>query len=123
MIRLDGKTAIVTGATRSIGEYIARGLHAAGAAVMVTGIDDAPGAAVAATLGGRAAYRHTDVESDEQIEACLADTKKHFGRLDILVNCACSYLDSGIATPRADWLVALNVNVVGPAIFTQKAVP
>lgn len=123
MIRLDGRSAIVTGATRSIGEYIARGLHAAGASVMVTGIDDAPGAAVAASLGERAAYRHTDVESDEQIDACLAETQKRFGRVDILVNCACSYLDSGLATPRADWLAALNVNVVGPAIFTQKAVP
>ncbi len=123
MIRLDGKAAIVTGATGSIGEYIARGLHAAGAAVMVTGIEDAKGTAVAASLGERAVYRRTDVSSDADIEACLAETKTRFGRLDFLVNCACSYLDSGLATPRADWLAAMNVNIVGPAIFVQKAVP
>jgi NAD(P)-dependent dehydrogenase (short-subunit alcohol dehydrogenase family) len=123
MIRLDGKAAIVTGATHSIGEFIARGLHAAGASVMVTGIEDAKGEKVAASLGARAAYRHTDIEHDDQIDACIADTKKRFGRLDILVNCACSYLDSGLATPRADWLKALNVNVVGAAIFVQKAAP
>jgi NAD(P)-dependent dehydrogenase (short-subunit alcohol dehydrogenase family) len=123
MIRLDGKAAIVTGATHSIGEYIARGLHAAGAAVMVTGIEDARGTAVAESLGERAAYRHTDIESDADIDACLAETRDRFGRLDILVNCACSYLDNGLATPRADWLKALNVNIVGAAIFVQKAVP
>ncbi len=123
MIRLDGKVAIVTGATASIGEYIARGLHAAGASVMVTGIEDAAGEAVAAALGARAAYRRTDVTRDADIDACLAETKQRFGRLDILVNCACSYLDSGLATPRQDWLDCLNVNIVGPAIFVQKAAP
>lgn len=123
MTRLDGKVAIVTGATRSIGEYIARGLHAAGASVMVTGIEDAAGQAIAKELGARAGYRHTDVTNDAEIDACLAETKKRFGALDILVNCACSYLDSGLATPRADWLACLNVNIVGPAIFVQKAVP
>jgi NAD(P)-dependent dehydrogenase (short-subunit alcohol dehydrogenase family) len=123
MIRLDGKAAIVTGATRSIGEYIARGLHAAGTQVMVTGIDDADGAKVAASLGGGAHYRHVDVADDAQIESCLQECQARFGRLDFLVNCAVSYLDAGIATPRADWLKSLNVNVVGPAIFVQKAVP
>ncbi|MCW5770480.1 MAG: SDR family oxidoreductase [Rhodospirillaceae bacterium] len=123
MISLAGKAAIVTGATHSIGEYIARGLHAAGASVAVTGIEDAKGEAVAAALGERAFYRRTDIEHDDQIDACIAETRQRFGRLDILVNCACSYLDQGLATPRGDWLKALNVNIVGAAIFVQKAVP
>ena len=122
MIRLDGKVAIVSGGTHSIGEYIARGIHAAGASVMITGIEDPKGIAVASSLRDRAAYRHTEVESDEQIDACLKDCLDRFGRLDLLINCAVSYLDSGLATPRADWLRALNVNIVGPAIFVQKAV-
>ena len=123
MIRLDGKIAIVTGATRSIGEYIARGLHAAGAHVIVTGIDDRDGKSVAADLGERSEYRHVDVSADADIDACLADVRSRFGRLDILVNCACSYIDQGLATSRADWLATLNVNLVGAAIFVQKAVP
>jgi 3-oxoacyl-[acyl-carrier protein] reductase len=120
---LHGKVALVTGATRSIGEYIARGLHAAGAKVLLTGIDDTDGERVAASLGDGAAYRHLDVEEDRDIDRALGDCRSLFGRLDILVNCACSYLDQGLATKREDWLRCLNVNVVGPAILVQKAEP
>ncbi|MBV9704075.1 MAG: SDR family oxidoreductase [Methylobacteriaceae bacterium] len=123
MSELSGKAALVTGATHSIGEYIARGLHGAGAKVLLTGIEDAKGAAVAASLGEGALYRHLDVEEDEEIEQGLAEAEARFGRLDILVNCACSYLDKGLDTSRADWLKALNVNIVGPALLVQKAVP
>lgn len=123
MIRLDGKVAIITGAEQSIGEYIARGLHAAGAKVVLTGIRDADGEKAAKQIGEGAIYRHVDVTSDADIDACLAETMKLFGRLEILVNCACSYLDSGQATSRQDWLDNLNVTVVGAAIFIQKATP
>jgi len=120
---LEGKVAIVTGATASIGEYIARGLHAAGARVMITGIEDAKGEAVAQSLGDGAHYRHMDVSIDADLDTVLKDCQTLFGRLDIIVNCACSYLDSGLSTPRADWLASLNVNVVGPAILVDKALP
>jgi NAD(P)-dependent dehydrogenase (short-subunit alcohol dehydrogenase family) len=123
MTELVGKVALVTGATRSIGEYIARGLRGAGAKVVVTGIEDEAGHAIAASLGDGAIYHRLDVESDSDIDACLAACLGAFGRLDIVVNCACSYLDSGLATSRADWLKSLNVNIVGAAIVTQKAVP
>ena len=120
---LDGKAALVTGATRSIGEFIARGLHAAGAKVLVTGIEDENGARIAASLGEGAAYRRLDVGEDRDIEHCLEESRILFGRLDIVVNCACSYLDQGLATSREDWLACLDVNIVGPAILVQKAVP
>lgn len=123
MSELDGKVALVTGATRSIGEFIARGLHAAGAKVVVTSIEDDSGRAIAASLGDGAIYHRLDVESDADIDACLAACVAGFGRLDIVVNCACSYLDEGLATSRADWLKSLNVNIVGAAMLVQKAVP
>src|SRR4051812_37283828 len=123
MSNLHGKAALITGATRSIGEFIARGLVAAGAKVLLTGIEDAEGERIATSLGEGAAYRRLDVEEDGDIERCLAEAHRLFGRLDILVNCACSYLDSGLATSRTDWLKCLNVNIVGPAILVQKAAP
>jgi 3-oxoacyl-[acyl-carrier protein] reductase len=123
MPELDGKVALVTGATRSIGEFIARGLHAAGSKVVVTGVEDDKGRAVAASLGSGAIYQRLDVEEDDQIDECLSECKARFGRLDYVVNCACSYLDEGLATTRADWLKSLNVNVVGAAIVVQRAIP
>lgn len=123
MIDLNGKVALVTGATRSIGEYIARGLHACGAHVVITGIEDERGEMIAAELGKRAVYRRMDITSDAQIDACLAEILEVHGHLDAVVNSACSYLDNGISTKREDWLTALNVNVVGAAILVDKAVP
>jgi 3-oxoacyl-[acyl-carrier protein] reductase len=123
MPELDGKVALVTGATRSIGEFIARGLHTAGAKVVITGVEDDKGRAVADSLGEGAIYRRLDVEQDDQIDSCLEECAARFGRLDFVINCACSYLDQGLATSRADWLKSLNVNVVGAAIVVQKAIP
>jgi 3-oxoacyl-[acyl-carrier protein] reductase len=123
MPELDGKVALVTGATRSIGEFIARGLHTAGAKVVITGVEDDKGRAVADSLGEGAIYRRLDIEQDDQIDSCLEECAARFGRLDFVINCACSYLDQGLATSRADWLKSLNVNVVGAAIVVQKAIP
>ncbi len=79
--------------------------------------------AVADSLGEGAIYRRLDVEQDDQIDSCLEECAARFGRLDFVINCACSYLDQGLATSRADWLKSLNVNVVGAAIVVQKAIP
>jgi 3-oxoacyl-[acyl-carrier protein] reductase len=122
-VELNGKVAMVTGGTHSIGGAVVQGLHAAGAKVLATGIEDARGAALVEALGAGARYRHLDLRSDAEIDESLEACRAEFGRLDIIVNCACSYLDNGLATPREDWLAALNVNVVGAAILMQKALP
>ena len=101
---LAGKTAIVTGGSTIIGRAVVRELHANGAAVAIADIDAAPGEALAAELGDRVLFTHTDITDDAQVEACVAAALDRFGRVDILVNLACSYLDEGVASPRADWL-------------------
>jgi len=120
---LNGKVALVTGGTHSIGGAVVQGLHAAGAKVLATGIEDGRGAELVGALGEGARYRHLDLTSDAEIDECLQACRMEFGRLDVIVNCACSYLDNGLATSREDWLACLNVNVVGAAILMQKALP
>jgi 3-oxoacyl-[acyl-carrier protein] reductase len=121
MISLDGKVAIVTGATQGLGADIAASLHAAGASVLVTGRDVERGTAVAAALRDRAAFVAADLAEDDGITACLDTVIARFGRVDILVNNACLYADPGLGATRADWRKSLDVNLVGPALLMAQA--
>jgi NAD(P)-dependent dehydrogenase (short-subunit alcohol dehydrogenase family) len=118
---LDGKTAIVTGGATLIGRAVVRALCDAGASVAVADIDEEAGSSLAAELGERVLFVHTDLRDDDQIDELRARTIDHFGGIDILVNLAASYLDEGAASPRADWLESLDVNVVS-AVMTARAV-
>jgi NAD(P)-dependent dehydrogenase (short-subunit alcohol dehydrogenase family) len=82
MARLAGKSALVTGAARGIGEAISRAFVREGATVVLTDIRDVEGERLAASLGPRASYRHLDVRSPADWEGVMA----HVGRLDVLVN-------------------------------------
>lgn len=86
MPRLDQKTALITGAARGIGEAVARAFVREGARVLVTDVRDAEGGAVAAALGGAAAYRRLDVREEADWEAAVDDALARWGRLDVVVN-------------------------------------
>lgn len=120
---LAGKAAIVTGGATIIGRAVVRELHAGGMSVAIADIDAENGEPLAAELGERALFVRTDITDDAQVEACVAATVERFGRVDVLVNLACSYLDEGIASPRADWLAALDVNVVSAAMMARAVHP
>ncbi|CAL93737.1 SDR family oxidoreductase [Azoarcus olearius] len=119
--RLAGKVAIVTGATQGLGADIARVLAGSGATVYIVGRGREAGEAVAAGIGSPARYLEADITDDAAIERCIRTVIDDCGRLDLLVNNACSYNDRGLASSRAEWLATLNVNLVSGAIFTQKA--
>ncbi|PZU59133.1 MAG: short-chain dehydrogenase [Sphingobium sp.] len=121
MISLEGKVAIVTGATQGLGADIATALHRAGASVLVTGRDMERGNAVAAGFGERGAFVAADLAEDAGLTACLDTVVARFGRLDILVNNACLYIDPGLDATRDDWRRALDVNLIGPALLIARA--
>jgi NAD(P)-dependent dehydrogenase (short-subunit alcohol dehydrogenase family) len=123
MSRFTGKVAIVTGGATSIGAAICRAFHAEGAAIVIADIDAASGAALAGSLGERALFQRTDVTDDAAIAACVAVTVAAFGGIDILVNNACTFLDKGLQSSRAEWLHSLDVNLVGGAVMLREAAP
>ena len=118
---LDGNTAIVTGGATLIGQAVVRELHDHGMSVGVADIDAERGEALAAELAPGVLFSPTDITDDVQIGVFVAATAERFGPIKALVNLACTYTDEGFTSPRADWLAALDVNVVS-AVMMAKAV-
>ena len=120
---LDGRTAIVTGGATLIGAAVVRAFCAAGTRVAVADIDEEGGRRLAGELGDAVLFTPTDIRDDAQLERLAAEADTRFGGVDFLVNLACSYVDEGLASARADWLESLNVNVASAAIAAQITRP
>jgi len=127
MSKLAGKVAVVTGASKGIGASIAEHLAAEGASVVVNYASSKAGAdAVVKRIqdkGGKAVAVHADVSKPEQIKSLFAETKKAYGKVDVLVNNAGIYdfqpLDS--ITPE-HFHKQFDLNVLGLLLTTQEAV-
>ena len=86
MGRLDGKVAVITGATSGIGLHTAELFVAEGAKVVIAGRRAAEGEALAKKLGAACVFRQTDVTVEEQVKALIALSVEKFGRIDCLFN-------------------------------------
>src|SRR5262245_46631690 len=99
--RLAGKVAVVTGASKGIGAATAKRLADEGAAVVVNYASSRQGAdqvvSEIAGKGGKAIAVQGDVSKRADIERLFAETKKAFGRVDVLVNNAGIYEFSPLA--------------------------
>ena len=124
---LEGKVAVVTGASSGIGDATARELAARGASVVLAaravetlaGIEDSILAA-----GGRSLTVGTDVSDRSSVEAMVERAVGEFGSLDILVNNAGLGLSGRVADLRPEDLrYVFEVNTVGPLNCVQAALP
>lgn len=115
---LQGKVAIVPGGATKIGQAVVQAFTDAGVRVMVADIAEDAGRAMERD---GVVFQTCDLRNDADIAALVGATKKQFGRIDFLVNVACSYLDNGADTTRADWLTALDTNIVGSVMLMQAA--
>src|SRR5882672_2422197 len=127
MSKLEGKVAIVTGSSKGIGAAIARHMADEGAAVVVNYASSKEGAdrVVAAITGkgGRAIAVQANVAKQAEIERLFAETKKAFGRLDVLVNNAGIYEFSPLeGVTEEHFHKQFNTNVLGLLLTTQEAV-
>ena len=86
MGRLDGKVAVITGATSGIGLRTAEIFVAEGAKIVIAGRRAPEGEALANKLGGNCIFRQTDVTVEEQMRALIGQAVEKFGRIDCLFN-------------------------------------
>ena len=126
--RLADKVAVVTGAAGGIGRAIARRFAAEGAAVVAADIkkDEVEETELLITgAGGRAAGLGADVSEAADAAAMVDLAKARFGRLDILVNNAATFIADGSVAeiPEADWKRSLEVNLTGAFLVSKHAVP
>jgi 3-oxoacyl-[acyl-carrier protein] reductase len=112
MFDLTGKNALVTGASGGIGADIARGLHAAGASVGLSGTRVEPLEALAAELGERAYVLPCNLSDMEAVEALPKQAAEAMGSVDILVNNAGITRDNLFMRMSDDeWNSVINVNL------------
>jgi NAD(P)-dependent dehydrogenase (short-subunit alcohol dehydrogenase family) len=122
---LTGKVAIVTGASRGLGQTFARALARAGADLVITSrtIDSLTAfQAEVESMGRRAVSLELDVRDEGSIRAMVSDAAKAYTRLDILVNNAgCNVRKRAVDVTWDDWNLILDTNLRG-AFFVAQAV-
>ncbi len=123
-MRFRNKIVVITGGASGIGAAAARRFHAEGASVVLADLNDDAGAALAAELGNRARYKHTDVAEWEVVAALMQFAVDEFGGIDVLFN------NAGIgcfgATPDldvAEWKRVIAIDLDSVFYGCKAAIP
>ena len=125
MGRLDGKVAIITGASQGMGEAHARAFVENGAKTVLTDINAEAGEKLAGELGDNALFLQHDVAAQEQWARVVSETESHFGKVNVLVNNAGII---GTIAPTAelglaDYQKIYEINQLGVYLGMQAVIP
>ena len=122
---LSGRVALVTGASRGLGQYMAKALARAGADIAITSRDQARLAETEEDIldiGRRVLSVELDVLNLSSIQSAVQDVEAHFGRLDVLVNNAgCNVRRRALEVTAEDWDKVVNTNLRGAFFVAQAA--
>jgi NAD(P)-dependent dehydrogenase (short-subunit alcohol dehydrogenase family) len=126
-MRFSGKAVIITGAGRGLGKACAKAFAGEGARVVLAGRTFAKVEAAAAEIikdGGRALPVLCDVSNYADVRACVAETVKRFGTVDVLINnAAVQQTRPVVETDAEEWDRQIKTNLYGPFFFCREVLP
>jgi len=128
-MRLENKTALITGAGSGIGREAALLLSSEGAAVVVVDVNDGGGKETVKMIeaqGARAVYVHADVAKGSDCEKMIAAAEKNFGKLNVLFNNAGimdGRDDDAVKTEEEVWERTMSVNLKGVFLGCKYGIP
>jgi len=127
--RLKDKVAIVTGGAAGIGEATALLFAEEGASVVIGDIDQTNGERVAEMIRSKrtqplarsAIFVMADISKESDSQRLCTEALKEFGRIDILINNAATFVLKGLEATVEDWQKSLGVNVIGTSLISRFA--
>ena len=112
-MRLEGKTALVTGASAGIGRAIALEFAREGARLLLADVNGEAGEALSKEIGGQARFQRCDTSREDDVRSVVQSAVDAFGRLDVMVN------NAGVS--QRDWDTTIGVNLSGVYYGCQHA--
>ena len=129
MARLQDKVAFLTGAGTGIAKATAKAYVAEGAKVAIIEMNREAGEAAereVRAMGGDAIFVETDVTQDDSMKRAMDATIAHFGRLDVIFNCAGGSLQEDVPVHEMDlavWHRTVNLNLLHPFLSCRHGIP
>jgi glucose 1-dehydrogenase len=131
-MRLEGRTAVVTGAASGIGRAIALRFAAEGAVVVVSDVretpiwdrdDQRPTIELIGERGGVGKFIQADISKWDEVDALISNAVSEFGKLDVMVNNAAVFeATTVLETTEADWDALMDVNLRGQFLCCKRAI-